>query len=363
MRILFLIDTLASGGKERRLIELLKQIKALPEIEFELAVMNKDIHFKEVLKIVPTIHYIIRKRKKDFSIFHKMYNLLKNYNPDIVHCWDSMSAVFVAPACKMLCIKLVNGMVIDSPIKQNIFNKHWLRAKLTFPFSSLIIGNSNAGLKAYNAPSKKSIVIHNGFNFERTKSIVPIEFLQEQIKIQTKYVVCMVASFSKNKDYKTYFHAAQLLLMRRKDITFLAIGDQTDSALSENLIENNVKDYFRLLGKQVDVESFINISDICVLSTFTEGISNAILEYMALSKPVIATSGGGTNEIIVDKVTGFIINKCNPQELADKMELLLQDKIMRMTMGTAGKERIDKKFTIEKMVKDYVNAYKSVSLL
>ena len=54
---------------------------------------------------------------------------------------------------------------------------------------------------------------------------------------------------------------------------------------------------FIFLTKQDDIESIINIFDIGILATFTEGISNSIIEYMALAKPVIATDGGGTSEI------------------------------------------------------------------
>ena len=72
-----------------------------------------------------------------------------------------------------------------------------------------------------------------------------------------------------------------------------------------------------MLGIRSGIESLISAMDICVLSTFTEGISNSILEYMALEKPVIATAGGGTNEIVIDNKTGFLIKQSNPEELAE----------------------------------------------
>jgi glycosyltransferase involved in cell wall biosynthesis len=358
MRILFTIDTLTSGGKERRLVELMKALKLKPGVEFELAVMSNDIHYQEVFNLDINIHYVIRKRKKDVSVFNQFYKVCKNYKPDIVHCWDSMSAVYVLPSCKLLHIKFVNGIVADAPEKRNIFNKYWLRAKLTFPFSNTVVGNSRAGLAAYSAPKNKSICIHNGFNFKRTENNVRDSLIREQLGIHTKSIIGMVASFSKNKDYKTYFIAAQLLLKKRNDITFLAIGNDTDSILAKELISSEFIEYFRLLGRKSGIESFINAMDICVLSTFTEGISNSILEYMALGKPVIATSGGGTNEIVEDKKTGFLINPSNPAELADRMETLLNDTELRNKMGLAGKERIQNYFSIDKMADQYISVYK-----
>jgi glycosyltransferase involved in cell wall biosynthesis len=271
-----------------------------------------------------------------------------------------MTAIYSIPVCKFLGIKMVNGMVIDSPLKQNILNKHWLRAQITFPFSDVIVGNSKAGLFAYNAPSERSKCIYNGFSFDRIENIKSSKIIRDRIGVSSKYVVGMVASFSKLKDYKTYFEAAQLLLKRRNNLTFIAIGDKTDSFFSESLIEFNAKQHFRLLGRLSDVESHINIMDVCVLSTFTEGISNSILEYMAMEKPVIATSGGGTNEIVVDQETGFLVNPSSPEELAEKMELLLDDKMLCMKMGKAGKDRVTENFSLKQMVIEYIDVYRNL---
>ncbi|MGA2408193.1 MAG: glycosyltransferase [Bacteroidales bacterium] len=361
MKILFFTDNLSAGGKERRLTELLKALRSKQDIEFELVTMSNDIHYKEILDLGINIHYIIRKSKNDSSVFSRFYKLCKNYRPDIVHCWDSMTAVYLVPACRLLHIKLINGMVFDAPFKQNILNKYWLRAKLTFPFSDIIVANSRAGLSAYRAPENKSVVIYNGFDFARTENLLSEDSIKKQISTDSNFIIGMVASYSqKYKDYPTYFKAAQLLLRDRNDITFLAIGNGTDSVESRNLIDKEYIGHFRLLGKKTGIESFINSMDICVLSTFTEGISNSILEYMALGKPVIATSGGGTNEIVEDGETGFLIGPSNPGELADKMGILLNNVKMREEMGKAGRERIINYFSIDLMIKKYIDLYRDI---
>ena len=360
MKILFFINGIYLGGKERRLVELMKEIKLRYQFEFELVVMNPEINYREIFDLKIKIHYLIRKTKKDLSVFLKFYKICKDYKPDVIHCWDDMTAIYSIPACKLLHIKFVNGMVVDAPQQQNIFNKHWVRAKLTFPFSNSIIGNSNAGLGAYNAPRNKSLCIYNGFNFERTKNIITSSIIREQLQINTKYVIGMVAAFSKHKDYKTYFSAAQLLLGKRKDIIFLAIGKDTDSDLCKGLIDNRYKEHFRLLGKKSDIESFIDLMDIGILSTFTEGISNSILEYMALGKPVIANSGGGTNEIVKDTKTGFLISPSDPKELAEKIEILLNDIELRNKMGLTGQERIKEIFSINCMAGKFISFYEMI---
>jgi glycosyltransferase involved in cell wall biosynthesis len=207
--------------------------------------MSNDIHYREVFVLGIKIHYIIRKTKKDISAFYRFYKLCFNYKPDIVHCWDSLTAIYSIPACKLLHIKLINGMVINSPVRQNVFNKYWLRAKLTFPFSDAIVGNSNAGILAYKAPKNKSKVIYNGFNFDRTENLVSNYIIKKQLKTDSNYLIGMVAAFSESKDYKTYFKAAKFLLDNRKDIIFLAIGSDTDSPESKELIDNPDIEHFR----------------------------------------------------------------------------------------------------------------------
>src|SRR5688572_30927656 len=127
----------------------MKGLKTRPDTEFELVMMSRDLHYKEVNEMNVKVHQVIRKKKKDLSIFSKFYKICKEFKPDVVHCWDSMTAVYLVPVLKLLKIKMVNGMVADAPEQQNYGNKTWLRARLTFPFSDMIIGNSRAGLAAY----------------------------------------------------------------------------------------------------------------------------------------------------------------------------------------------------------------------
>ena len=79
-----------------------------------------------------------------------------------------------------------------------------------------------------------------------------------------------------------------------------------------------------------------------------------------MGKPVIATTGGGTNEIVIDQKTGFLIERSNPDQLVNKIEILLSDNELRAQMGKAGKERIDNNFTIHEMVKNYIILYNSI---
>ena len=69
----------------------------------------------------------------------------------------------------------------------------------------------------------------------------------------------------------------------------------------------------------------VNVFDIGVLATHGEGISNSIMEYMALGKPVVASEGGGTCELVQDGITGFLVPRRDPQALAARISQLLDD--------------------------------------
>lgn len=357
IKILFFIDSLAAGGKERRLTELLKGLSNIEYINFELAVLSDEIHYEEVNHLGILIHKIIRKNKKDINVFKKVYRLIKNCKPDIVHSWDSMSTVYVVPSCKLLNIRIINGMVVDTPQKRNIFNKYYFRARITFPFCDYIVGNSESGLNAYKAPAGKRVKIHNGFDFKRLNDIQPAELIRQELNISSERIIGMVASFSEKKDYRTFYKAAQMILSERKDTIFIAIGRDTDSEESMELIDQRYMNNFRLIGKRTNIESFINVMDICVLSTFTEGISNSIMEYMALGKPVVATSGSGTDEIVLDKKTGFLVKQSDPDDLAEKLKILLANDKLRNEMGKNGRERIKQEFSIGRMINMYISLY------
>lgn len=361
LKVLFVIDTLGSGGKERRLTELLKALSCRNDIDFQLVVMSNDIHFTEIYDLGIKIHRIIRKTTRDLSVFRKFYRLIREFNPDAVHCWESMTAVYLAPVCFLLKCRLINGMVTNVPVRQNITNHHWRRGRLTFPFSAKVVSNTRAGLKAYRVPVGKGVVIPNGFNFARLDNITPEKSVREELKIKTDFIVGMVASFTSQKDYPTFFKAAQLILEKRDDVSFMAVGTGTDSVESWDCIKPVFRSNFKLLGNRNDVDSLVNAMDIGLLSSFSEGLSNSILEYMAFGKPVIASGAGGTPEIVEDGVTGYLVPVADPSVMAWRMGNMLDSKNIRKTMGEAGRERVRSRFSMDIMVNKYIDLYKQVA--
>ena len=94
-----------------------------------------------------------------------------------------MPSVYALPIAK-ICqgVKFINAMISNAVCEKG--SKSWVRAKIDFPFSDVIVSNSKAGLIAHNAPLKKSKVIHNGFNFNRVSNLETEDAIREKFSFQ-----------------------------------------------------------------------------------------------------------------------------------------------------------------------------------
>lgn len=103
------------------------------------------------------------------------------------------------------------------------------------------------------------------------------------------------------------------------------------------------------------------VSDLVVVPSFyLDPFPRIVIEAMASGRPVLGSCYGGSPEIIVDGVTGYIVNPGQPEEIAEKAIDLLNDSEKSEQFGRAGYERVKKDFNIENKVKEYILAYESV---
>ncbi len=353
------IDSLKSGGKERRLVELLKGFKKMPDVECELIILSKRIHYQAVYDQEIKIHIIERFPSQDPRTFYKIYKICKKFRPDIIQNWDSMSALFVIPAVKIFGIKLINAMIVSAPPKLAAFSKLNVRSKVSFPFADVILANSKAGLEAFNV-TEKGHYIHNGIEIRRGDDLLPSERIREKFGIITPKVVGMISSFYWYKDYITYLNAAQEILAIRSDITFLCIGDGKEFKNLKGEVKEQFKDKIIFTGVQKDVESIINIFDVGVLTSFMEGVPNALMECMLLSKPIVASAVGGVSELIIDGETGFLIGINAKEVLIEKITFLLDNQDVAIEMGKAGRARVVEEFSLNKMTDNFMNLYQKL---
>ncbi len=362
IRVLHIIDSLVAGGKERQFVELLKGLEARSDVSCEAVVMSDVIEYPEFRSLKSVCHTVLRRSRYDPTVFGRLFSLVRDFRPHIVHSWNSMCSIYAAPVARLLGAKFINGAVRDAPPRFSLANTDILRVAALTPFAHAVVGNSRAGLAAYKVPQAKAVCIYNGFDSQRLAGIDPPSSVCARLGIHTSHVVGMVASFAPRKDYATYLTAAARILHQRRDVTFLAVGDgearariATDMAVVEN-------PRIMILGRRNDVEAIVNALSVGVLTSNAglhgEGISNTIMEYMALGKPVIATNCGGTSELVQEGRTGFLIANRDVNALTARIVQLLDDDGLRDRLGENGRRRISENFSLELASAEYVELYR-----
>ena len=84
-----------------------------------------------------SMHFLIRKCRKDPLIFFRIFKLCREVKPDIIHSWGAMPSIYSFPIASILGIKFINAMIRNAPRKIKIFSKLWIISKITFPFSDI----------------------------------------------------------------------------------------------------------------------------------------------------------------------------------------------------------------------------------
>ncbi len=122
IKVIYVIDSLVRGGKERRLMELLNGFNEKSTVRVMVILLKNLIHYPEIYKL-PNVEVKVLKRKikKDPEVFFKIFMLCKQFRPNIIHTWGSMPSMYALPVSKLLNIKFVNGMITNS------FYKPWTK--------------------------------------------------------------------------------------------------------------------------------------------------------------------------------------------------------------------------------------------
>ncbi|MBU0512919.1 MAG: glycosyltransferase [Chloroflexi bacterium] len=164
-------------------------------------------------------------------------------------------------------------------------------------------------------------------------------------------VVC-VGRLSPEKGQDLLLQALAKLKKQNMQVYTVFIGDgpQRDQ-LSTDVVRLDLQNRVSFLGIRSDVYDWLFNADIFVLPSDWEGVSLAILEAMAASLPVVATAVGGTPEVVLDGVTGLLVPPRDPDALAKAILRLLGDPGLRLRMGQAGRERVEKHFAISETVR------------
>jgi glycosyltransferase involved in cell wall biosynthesis len=135
------------------------------------------------------------------------------------------------------------------------------------------------------------------------------------------------------------------------------IGAQKAALLAQiaslGLVEN-----VKLIGFRNDALAIIRAGDLFVLPSAAEPFGLVLIEAMSIGRPVIATRAGGPAEIIADHQTGRLVPPCEAGEMARAILTLVRDRELRRRMGEAGHLRFLERYTVDRMVRTTLDAYR-----
>ena len=135
------------------------------------------------------------------------------------------------------------------------------------------------------------------------------------------------------------------------------------SRLQELARKLDLNDRLIFTGFRKDIPQFLEFFDLFVLASHSgEGTCNAVLEAMAMRKPVVATASGGTPEIIKDGVNGILVPARNQESLAAGIISIIRDRNTANKMGENGRQTVETRFSVEKMVDETVDVYMELML-
>ncbi|PQV65378.1 Glycosyltransferase involved in cell wall bisynthesis [Abditibacterium utsteinense] len=163
--------------------------------------------------------------------------------------------------------------------------------------------------------------------------------------------VGMAASLIGRKGHRFLLDAIQTLVKRGLDVhaVFAGEGDQ-ETALRAQVANLGLENRVHFLGFRRDVHRVISAMDVFTLPSEKEGLSIAVMEAMAIGRPVVATLIPGMNEVVKDGENGFLVPPCDALALADALETLLRDPDLRAQLGANGKTFVKNHFDQEQCI-------------
>lgn len=174
-------------------------------------------------------------------------------------------------------------------------------------------------------------------------------------------VVAVVGSLYGVKGHRFLLEATPGVLAACPSTVFLIAGrGESEAALRTQAKSLGIDARVRFLGFRQDVPALLALCDVFVLPSLSEGLSIAILEAMAAARPVVATKVGGNPELVVHSETGVLVECADPAGLASAVTRLLTNPAEARRLGENGRSRVQSRFTIGAMVKNYETIYDAV---
>jgi glycosyltransferase involved in cell wall biosynthesis len=302
---------------------------------------------------------------KDFMALFAIGKEIRRFKPDVIHTHTSKAgllgrtaALLFAPEAKR--VHTFHGHLLDgyfSRIKTAFLTT--LESALAKKTHRLVAMGNQVKTDLLQAGVGKEIQFIVFF-----PGLVPVKTLSREsarlaLGLSLETVYCLfVGRLTAIKRPDRLMDAVAQLKARDVNVDFLIAGDGELKSYVETRVSNEGLPV-TMLGWQKDTSLAFASADFLVLCSDNEAVSLVLIEASQYSLPLVSTNVGSVADILVDNSNGYL-TEANPVSLADAIEKLARDAQLRKIMGEAGKVRANQYFSLDRMLKDHTELYRSL---
>jgi glycosyltransferase involved in cell wall biosynthesis len=291
---------------------------------------------------------------RDVAGFVELVRLLRRERPDILHASSSKAGILgrLAAVAAGVPIRIftVHGWAFAAHSGLASSAYRWAD-RLARPLTTVTICVSEneraAGVRAGTCSAERTVVIRNA---------VRLDGPPRARDDRARPLLVAVGRLKAPKDFVTLVRA--LALLRPGSFDALIVGEGPDRpALEDEVRRLGLEDRVRFVGERHDVPDLLAAADAFVLSSFSEGLPVSVLEAMAAELPVVASRVGGMPELVLDGVTGLLVEPGDPDELAAALDRIVADRDLRRSLGIAGRSFAESHFDPDSFSRAHVDLY------
>lgn len=372
-----LLHTLNVGGAEILASRLAKKLSG-EKYRFVFVCLDEaGVRAEEMRQAGFTVEVLGRKPGFDTRCMKRLAELWKKYQVRFVQA-HQYTPYFYAMGARGFCKKTPpilfteHGRFFpDLPNwKHKIFNRILMRSSDRITAVSHSVAHAiveNEGIPAHRVQVIWNGIDENRFSLNRFSEMEKAE-LRSSLGLAHEKIILFTARLDPIKDHRTAISAMRLLLERpefqskeEKPVLLLAGNGPEFEPIQSFVTENRLDGRVRLLGERSDVSNLLQIADVFLLTSKSEGIPLTILEALASGVPVTATNVGGIPEVIQSGENGLLAPAADAALIADHLARLLTDRELALQISRKARLRFEAEFTETKMLEKYENLYRKIS--
>jgi len=372
-KLLFVISDLAVGGTERQVAALAPELVRLgwsvTIYSFADGKVRQQLESAGIaVRLVPGKHGLtassrtMRALSVCVGAVHLLWIML-TLKPKIVHCFLPAAYLIATP---LAFLARVQVRIMSRRSLSNYQKSAFIRSaeRSLHRLNHAALGNSLKvveQLKEEGVPQDRLGLIYNGINFSVYTNSGEPGVYRKRLGIESdEFVMCIAANLIPYKGHHELIEALGHSAAKLPEKWRLLVAGRDDGVggvLKEQVALLGIADHVSFLGARDDIPTILGASDVGLLCSHEEGFSNAILEGMASSLPMIVTDVGGNAEAVIEGVTGLVVPARDPARLADAIIQLAYDPALRQRMGSSGRLRIVEHFGLQPFVRSHDRLY------